>query len=317
MTHKTWNYADAFEYMERVRSGFPPMMICVAVNGGVQGKEYNEALPETPEEIAESTYEAWQAGASMVHIHARDPDNITLGAKTVSAWRDVIDAIRARCPEIIINATTGGDLLMSMEERLSCLDARPDIASLNLTPDMSRFRIKARHAPLPFPREEVELDVCLPFTYGQIENYAHEMKIRGIKPELETYHTGGSQVARVLIEAGLVEAPYLIQTVMGAQTASYPTPDNLIHLVRELPPQTIWLASGIGPHQLPITTMAAIMGGHVRVGLEDNVYLSRGKLLRSNAEAVERAVRIGRELNREIASCAEARTMLGLNKIGA
>lgn len=317
MTQFTWRYADTFEYLERVRVGFPPAMICVAVNGGIQGKEYNPALPETVEEIAESTHQAYLAGACMVHVHARDSKNPTQGARSVTDWAAVIQAIRARCPDIIVNATTGGDLTMSMEERLSCLGARPDLASLNLTPDMSRFRIKARKAPLPHPRDVVEIDACVPFTYGQIERFAAEMSSRGIKPELETYHTGGAQVIRTLISGGFVQPPYFVQTVMGAQTASYPTPDNLIQLVRELPERTVWLASGIGPHQLQMTTMALLMGGHVRVGLEDNVYERRGTLLRSNADAVARVVRIARELNRGIATPAEARTMLGLASVDA
>ena len=151
--------------------------------------------------------------------------------------------IRARCPDIVINNTTGGDLQMSMEDRLSCLDAMPDVASLNLTPDMSRFTMKARVAPLPHPRPEVELDVCLPFTYGIVEHFATEMKKRGIKPEMETYHTGGAWVMRDLIDRKLVEPPYLVQTVMGAQTASYPTPENVLQLLKELPNETVWLLS--------------------------------------------------------------------------
>lgn len=308
----SWAYADAQSYLRRVREGFPPLIICVAVNGGVQGKEYNPALPETAEEIAASTYEAYRAGASIVHVHARDRDDPTRGARNTRDWIEVIGRIRDRCPDIIVNATTGGDLEMTMDERLSCLDARPDIASLNLTPDMSRFRLKARPAPLPCPRPEREIDVCLPFTYGQIEYFAREMQVRGILPEFEVYHTGGSQVLRGLIDAGLARPPYLVQTVMGTQTASYPTPDNLIHLARELPTGSLWLTSGIGPHQMPMTVLTMLMGGHVRVGLEDNVYYRRGELLRSNAQAVERIARLAAELNRPVASPAEARTMLGL-----
>ena len=309
----TWPYADTMAFQQRVREGFPPMMICIAVNGGIQGKETNSALPETVEEIAQSTHDAYRAGATMVHVHARSRGDYTEGARTTEEWRDAIKAIRELCPDIVINATTGGDLTMSMEERLCCLDAGPDIASLNLTPDMSRFRLKARSEPLPFPRAEAEFDICVPFTYGQIETFAGAMLERGIKPEFETYHTGGSQVLRGLIDRGLAKPPFLVQTVMGTQTASYPTPDNLIHLVRELPAETVWLTSGIGPFQLPMTTQAMLMGGHVRVGLEDNIYYSRGRLLTSNAEAVERTVRIARELGREIATPAQVRRLLGLN----
>jgi 3-keto-5-aminohexanoate cleavage enzyme len=312
MAELTWRYADTFDYMDQTRAGFGPAMICVACNGGIQGKETHDALPETPDEIADSVAAAYEAGASMVHVHARDSRDFTLGARRADEWYAVNSRIRERCPDIIINNTTGGDLTMSMEERLSCLDAGPDVASLNLTPDMSRFTMKARRAPLPHPREEVEVDVCIPFTYGIVEQFAQQMKQRGIKPEMETYHSGGAWVMRDLIERKLVEPPYLIQTVMGAQTASYPTPEHVLQLLRELPDQTVWLCSGIGPFQLPLTTLSLLMGGHARVGLEDNLYYSRGRKFVDNAEGVRRVVRIAGELNRKIATPAETRVLLGL-----
>jgi 3-keto-5-aminohexanoate cleavage enzyme len=129
---------------------------------------------------------------------------------------------------------------------------------------------------------------------------------------METYHSGGAWVMRDLIERKLVEPPYLIQTVMGAQTASYPTPDHVLQLLRELPDQSVWLCSGIGPFQLPLTTLSLLMGGHARVGLEDNLYYSRGRKFVDNAEAVRRVVRIAGELNRKVATPAETRTLLGL-----
>ena len=312
MADLTWHYADTFQYMDQTRAGFPPAMICVAVNGGIQCKETHDALPETPDEIADSVAGAYEAGASMVHVHARDSRNFTQGARRAEEWHEVNSKIRARCPDIIVNNTTGGDLTMSMEERLSCLDAGPDVASLNLTPDMSRFTMKARRAPMLHPRDEMEVDACIPFTYGIVERFAAQMLKRGIKPEMETYHSGGAWVMRDLIERKLVEPPYLIQTVMGAQTASYPTPEHVIQLLRELPDRSVWLCSGIGPFQLPLTTLALLMGGHARVGLEDNLYYARGRKFVDNAEAVRRVVRIAGELNRKIATPAETRALLGL-----
>lgn len=311
-TDYTWNYADTYAYLERV-GNMPPLMICVACNGGIQGKEYNDALPETADEIAVSVQEAYEAGASMVHVHARDPENVTAGARRADIWHEVNAKIRERCPEIIINNTTGGDMTMTMEERLSCLDANPEIASLNLTPDMQKFKLKAREAPLPHPRPEIEYDDCVPFSYKLVSDFAHEMKKRGIRPEMETYHTGGAWVIRDLIKQGLVQPPYLIQTVMGYQTASFPTFENVLLLVRELPENAVWLCSGIGPHQLQMTTFSILLGGHARVGLEDNIYYRRGEKASSNAQLVERTARIARDLNREIATPAQAREMLGLS----
>lgn len=298
--------------MERVRTGMPPLIICVACNGGIQGKEANEAIPETADEIAESVGGAYDAGASMVHIHARNSKDLTDGARDTETWRDVLRKVRQRCPEIIINATTGAGPGLTMEERKSSLFAGPEVASLNLAPDMSKFKLKERKAPLPFPRPALEIDECIPFTYGQIHDFAAEMKQRGIKPELELYHPGCAWVVQSLIENNLLEKPYWMQTVMGYQTSSYPTVDGILQILKEFPPESLWLCSAIGPFQLPLTTLATLMGGHVRVGLEDNVYYARGQKAKSNAQLVERAVRIAHELNRPVATPAQTRAMLGL-----
>jgi 3-keto-5-aminohexanoate cleavage enzyme len=307
-----FDYRDSRAYMERVRKGLPPLIVTCAVNGGVQGQEMNEALPETPAEIARACKEAYDAGASIVHIHGRDPDNLALSAEDPAVYREINARVRELCPDLIINNTTGGGPGMTMEARYRCLEALPELASLNMGPDMSRFRLPARPAPLPHPHDELIFDDCLPFTYGIIEQLATVMKERGIKPEMETYHSGQFWVGNAVIDAGLVEPPYLFQFVMGYQTSAFPTPANLVRLVDELPQQSVFFVCGIGPFQLPMTTMSILMGGHVRVGLEDNLYYRRGQKLRGNGEAVERVVRIARELNREIATPAQAREMLGL-----
>ncbi len=312
MVNEQWDYTDSYAFMERVREGMPPVIICCACNGGVQGKEYNENIPETADEIADSVYDAYRAGASMVHVHARDPRNLHGPARTLDVWQAVNGKIRERCPDIIINNTTGASFDMTMEERLSCLDAKPEMASLNLAPEMIRYKLKERKAPLLHPREVVEVDGCVPWTYKQISWYATEMRKRGIKPELEIYHPGCAWVYRDLISQGLVDGPYWIQTVMGYQTSSYPTVQSTIDLLRDFPKDSLWLCSGIGPFQLPLTTLATLMGGHVRVGLEDNVYYRRGEKVKSNGQLVERAVRIAHELGREVATPAEARNLLGI-----
>ena len=307
-----WRYSDAFAYLERVGK-MPPVIICCACNGGIQGKESNPALPETADEIAESVEGAYRAGASMVHIHARDPEHQTRPSITTAVWLEVNRKVRERCPDIIINNTTGGGPGMTMEERLQCLAAKPEVASLNLTPDMSKFKLKARPSSLPDPHPEVEYDECIPFSYRLVSEFAAAMKTHNVKPEMETYHSGGSWVIRDLIHQGLVAAPYWVQTVMGYQTSSLPTVDAVVALLRELPDQTLWLCSGIGQHQLPMTTLAIMLGGHTRVGLEDNVYYRRGELAKSNAQLVERTARIANEFNREVATPAQARSMLGLS----
>ena len=307
-----WRYTDSYQFLDRVKQGMPPLIICCACNGGIQGKESNENIPETAAEIAESVQAAYGAGASMVHVHGRDPNNLPAPAKTTEVWLEVNLKIRERCPDIIINDTTGGGPNMTMDERLSCLDAGPEVASLNLAPDMSKFKIKARNAPLQHPHPEQEFDECIPFTYGQISAWAAEMKKRSIKTELEIYHPGCVWVVNDLIAQGLLDRPVWVQTVMGYQTGSFATPKHILDMLADLPEGCMWLCSGIGPFQLPLTTFATLMGGHVRVGLEDNVYYRRGEKAKNNAQLVERAVKIARELNREIATPGQAREMLGL-----
>jgi 3-keto-5-aminohexanoate cleavage enzyme len=316
MESYTWDYYNPYEWLERVRkSSFPPLAICVAITGGVQGKEANLNLPETQEEQVEQTWAAYQAGASMVHIHVRDPQKWWDGSGDVEQYRKVNAMIRKACPDIIINNTTGGSFGMTVEQRLACLDAGPEVATLNMGPDMYKLKIRERKPPLPHPNPAQELNGLLPVTYTELRRFATTMKERNIKPEMEVYHPGQLWAVMDLIDHGLIEAPYLVQFVMGYGMSPWATPRNLVNFVEQLPAQTILEVSGVGPFQLTMTTMAIILGAQiVRVGMEDNVYYKRGQLLESNAEAVERAVRMARELNREIATPALARQMLGLSQ---
>lgn len=308
-----WDYRNPYEWMKRVRAAsLPPLIVCCAITGGVQGKEANPNLPETPEEQAEQTYGAYKAGASMVHLHARDPQKWYDSSGSAEQYRRVHRLIRAQCPDIIINDTTGGSWGMTVEERVACLEAQPEMASLNLGPDMYQMTLKERVAPAPHPRPAVKLSGCMAVTYDEITAFARAMKERGVKPELEMYHAGEIWPVHDLIAQRLIDPPYVVQFVMGYTTSSYPTAQNLLGLINELPPQTVFAVAGVGQFQLSMTTMSILLGGHVRVGLEDNVYARRGQLYQNNAEAVARTVRIARELGREIATPAQARTMLGI-----
>jgi len=309
-----WDYHNPYRWLERIKSSsLPPLIICCAVSGGVQGKEANPDLPETAEEIADSTYLAYKAGATMVHIHARDPQKLHTSAGDVETYRLVNRLVRERCPDIIINNTTGGTWGMTIEERLACLDAHPEMATLNMGPDMYKLKLKERPAPLIHPRPELNLNGCMPVTYAELATFARAMQERSIIPEMELYNPGQVWPVHDLIAQGLITPPYWIQFVMGYQTSSYPTPANLLNLVNELPEGALFMVAGIGPYQLPMITMAILLGGHIRVGMEDNVYYRRGQLLKSNEEAVQRAVRIAHELNREIATPAQAREMVQLS----
>ncbi len=308
----TWNYSDTYQWMSRVKDGLGPVIITCAVNGGAQGKESSPVLPETPEEIAAQVFEAYQAGAAMVHVHTRAPENLAKDSQTAEAVSEVNRMVRRACPDIIINNTTAATLDNDGSTHFDLLDALPEVASINLGPEMVRMVLPERPAPLPHPVASSIYDDCWPWTYGGIEELARAMKQRSIKPEMEVYHPGQYWVSRNLIEAGLVDPPYLHQFVMGYQTSIYPTPANLLQLLRELPADSVFSVLGIGPFQLPMNTMSLLHGGHVRVGLEDNLYYRRGQKLKGNGEAVERAVRIATELGREIATPAQARSILGL-----
>ena len=171
----------------------------------------------------------------MVHIHGRDAGNFTNCTEDPSVYREINGLVREKCPNIIINNTTGGGPTTTMEARIACLDALPEMASLNLGPDMERFELAARKPPLAHPREAMLVDMCMPFTYGFIDELASVMREKGIKPELELYQPGQYWVSRGLIARGLIEPPYTHQFVMGVQTSSYPTPWNVLECCASCP----------------------------------------------------------------------------------
>ena len=306
------NYSDVYEWMEKLTNQ-PPVIITVAINGGVQGKEAHPAIPETVDEIAAAAYEAYNAGASIIHIHGRDPQCLWNCTNQAEVYHEINNKVRAKCPDIIINNTTGGGMTTTMQDRINCLNALPEVASLNMGPDMSKFRIPARPDTLPHPHDELVFDMCIPFTYEFINQLAAAMLEKDVKPEMEIYQPGQFWVTRDLMKNGLLKPPYMIQFVMGYQTSLFPTPGNLINIVSELPKDAVFGVAGVGKFQWHMAATSIVLGGNVRVGLEDNVYLKRGVKLRSNAEAVEKAVRIARELNREVATPAQARDILGLS----
>ncbi len=309
-----WDYSSHYAYLEKIRTGMPPLIITVAITGGVHGKEVNPNLPELPEEQAESTYKCYKAGASVVHIHARDPENPAVPTSNPDVYRKVNSLVREKCPDIIINNTTGGAPGMPMEERIKCTEANPELASLNCGPFMFDFKLEARKPPLFGRPEDMRVRICMPVTYDETEFYAKTMRERGIKPELEVYNDGQMWVVNNLIRKNLIDPPYFIQFVMGFITGAYPTPLNLLMMIQQLPLNSIFEVIGIGNSQIPMNTMGILMGGHVRVGMEDNVYYKRNVLADSNAQFVERIVRLAKDMGREIATPKQARQMLGISE---
>ena len=272
------------------------VIITVAPTGSIPTRKDTPYLPITANEVAEETMRAYNAGAALVHLHARDPQT---GAPTsdLEVFRAYLEEIRAACP-IITQITTGGGattLGLSYEDRLRPVEElRPDSASLNA--GSMNFGRKL----FPNPPEVMEL-------------YARRMAEMGVMPEFEIYDLSMIQNVDVWVrKPGLVPPPYqnsLVMGVVGGIPASF---KNLLALVEALPPRDTWQIIGIGRHQFTLGTMGILLGGNIRVGFEDNIYLSRGVLARSNAELVEKAARIIRELGLEVATAEEARKMLPL-----
>jgi 3-keto-5-aminohexanoate cleavage enzyme len=232
----------------------------------------------------------------VVHIHARDAQGEN--TPSIEVFKSIHAKIRALCP-LIIQDSTGGGPNLTQQERINCLEAGPEMASLYMG---SMMRVSGPYKGVPWSN--------LP---EEIEMYAGKMKEKGIKPEMEVYSHAMLREVQMLIDKGLVEKPYYIDLVLGMkyQGACDATPKLLLSMIDMLPPDTYFNCAAIGTAQLPLTTLAMLMGGCIRVGLEDNVYYSKG-VLATNAQLVARAVRIARELGKEPATPDEARQILGL-----
>jgi len=277
------------------------VIITCALTGGIHGKEANPNLPEQPDEIVAQGIQAWEAGAAVLHVHARNPD----GSNTMNPH--IFGELHQRlCAETdaIIQLTTGGSPLLPITERVKTVFHAPEMASLNM--GLLNFFIRGEQVFFPNHRSD-------------IEHFAREMQARGVKPEFEVYnHVMLEEVAH-LLGLEIFDPPYAINFVLHTPTqgGSRGTPQNLIEMVgrlRDLPVSQNDLrvtVSAMGRTQLPITTIGMAMGLNVRVGMEDNVYYRYGELLDNNAQLVERAVRIAHELERRPATPDEARKILG------
>jgi uncharacterized protein (DUF849 family) len=287
------------------------LMVTVAPTGGMASKAQNPALPTQPEEIAESVHRSFKEGAAIAALHARRPDD---GATCNAAiYRDINTRIRARCDIVINNSTGGGssgDMLIprpdglyesSFEERLKGCEAGAEMATFD---------------GMTFVDVHGGKEILVITPPSRCETLIQRITERGIKPEWEVFAPNHilQDVTR-LIQKGYDKPPYYINMVLGAdrgfQGAMPYSHDILAAMIACLPPQSIFCVSAIGPAQLPATTQAMLLGGHVRVGLEDNNYLSKG-VLATNEQLVARTVRIATELGLEIASPAEARAILDL-----
>lgn len=279
--------------------GIPPdkVIITVAQTGAITNKKLNPNVPEQPEEIAASAHACFNQGAAICHIHARDASGEN--TSDLAVFQDIHDRIRAKC-NIIIQDSTGGGPNLSQEQRINCLNAGPEMASLNMG---SLMRVSGPYKGVPWSNMPDEIDW-----------YLEEMDKKGVKPEMEVYSHAMLQEVRRLIDQGRVQKPYYINIVLGMryQGAEPADPRTLFSMVQSLPADSIFNCTGVGRAQTTLGAQAMILGGCVRVGLEDNIYYGKGELAESNAQLVARMVRIARELGKEPATPDEARQYLGL-----
>ncbi len=314
-----WDYKDVVAYEEKIKRGtMPPVIISVAVTGGVIGKEANPNLPETPEEQADDIYACYQAGAASVHIHARDPKKgYSATTSTTEDYLKINKMVRERCPDIIINNTTGGGFKMTREARMASIDANPETCSLNCGPIVLKAVLPARKPPLSGRDKKIVLDdEIIDVTVAETELFAKRMLEKNIKPELEIYNPQQLNFVHNLIKQDLLKKPYWYSVIFSTYQGGLAVPGNIknyVNMLDNLPPDSIFQTIGVGLNQVPMMTLSILTGGHVRVGMEDNLFLKRGELLKSNAQMVEKVVRLAQELDRDIATPRQAREMLGIS----
>ena len=300
-----------------------PVFVSCAITGGMTVPGQSPAIPVTPEEIVDSAVEAHAAGAAIVHVHVRDPETGRPSAD-LGLFKEVIAGIGERC-EAIVQPTTGGGVGMTIEERARVVvECRPEMATFNTgsfnfgifqvshRPEMARWEIEY----LESTREYVFRN-----TFADMYRLAELFRDAGTKPELEAYDVGHLYSILHLLEAGLLDPPLHVQFVLGVLGANAASVEQLVHMRRTaldlFGTETFtWSAAGVGyPGEYHLAATALMLGGHVRVGLEDNLRVSAARRAESNAELVAKAVALAPLLDRSPASADDARTILGLDRV--
>jgi len=269
------------------------LIITAAITGSRITRQQSPFIPITPEEIVQSAIESWRAGASIVHIHVRDPET-GLGCQELSLFERVVTPLREKT-DLILCLTTSGipGKNLPTKQRLTPLRLKPELASLDTG------SINLGNALFANPPEF-------------LDEAARRMREAGVKPELEVFDLGMIMTCLKMLKEGKLDPPLHFQFVMGRPYGAPATPKALLHLQEHLPSDATWSVLGAGRGSLPMAMMALIMGGHVRVGMEDTIYFSKDVLAKSNAQFVERIVRLAKDYGREVATPAEARKILGL-----
>lgn len=273
-----------------------PLIVNVALTGMVPSKDDNPGVPLTPDEIADDAAVCAEAGATIVHLHARDAE----GRPTYRAeiYAEIVAKVRERCPEVIVCVSTSGRVFNTFEERAEVLDLDDDVK-----PDLASLTLGSLNFPTQASVNEPEM----------IRALAERMAERGIVPELEVFDLGMVDYATYLLERGVLRAPLYFNVLLGSLGTLSATPSHLATVADALPPGSTWAGAGIGRFQFFVNALAITMGGHVRVGLEDNLWLDTGKERpATNLALVERLVRLSEAAERSIATPDEARALVGL-----
>jgi len=279
-----------------------PVVISAALTGVLATREQCPAIPYTPKEIADEAKRATDAGAAIVHIHARTPEG---GPDwTVDTFAEILAEVRSRT-NVIINFSTGA-VGVPAEERVAHIrELRPDIGALNMG--------SMNYAIYSEKKKTFYHDHVFANPFKDIRLFLEAMNSAGVRPELECFDTGHIANTAPLIDLGVLRAPYQFSLIMGVLGGIPGSTRHLVNQVDTLPPGSHWQVIGIGLNQWPLVAAAIAMGGNVRVGLEDNFYVEAGSMAKSNADLVEKAVRLARDEGREVASVEQARQILCLN----
>jgi uncharacterized protein (DUF849 family) len=297
-------------------------VITAAITGSIHTPSMSEYLPITPQQIADEAVRAYEAGAAVCHVHARNPET-GMPVPDVNLMKEIITKIKSRC-NMVVCITTGGGLGMTVEQRVAPVTLyKPELASFNAgSINFALFHAISRFKEFKFPWEKQYLGMTEDFifanTFKSMKEYCAIFAEHGTKPEFEIYDSGMVNNIAFMIEAGYVKKPVYIQFVMGVLGGITPSSENLLFLVdyaKKLIGDFEFSVCVAGRAQFPICTQSLLLGGNCRVGLEDNLYLDRGRMAKSNAEQVAKIVRIARELGIDPATPDEARQILGLKGI--
>jgi 3-keto-5-aminohexanoate cleavage enzyme len=279
------------------------LIITAAVTGGEPvSREMTPYVPTTAEEITMETVRCWEAGASIVHLHAKEPGTGKPAPDPNPLLKKYVKMIQERC-DIITNVTTGGGRRASDEALDRMMEERCSLGQEMMSMNMGTINLWTPPYSGVFMND-----------IPRVKRWAGYMRDHGIKPELEIYDTGMINAAKMLADEGVFDTPLHIQFVMVGRTGFSATPKMLQYCVEELPKDWTWSVCALGRAELPIGAVAITLGGHVRVGMEDNIFLSRGELLKTNADLVRRVATIAEALNIEVAKPDEARKILGIGR---